>query len=441
MRSLVFGFTIFSRQVHCLVDKKINNYLNSIDNKFDVVIVGGGIVGCATARELKLTKPSLKIALIEKESKLAAHQSGHNSGVLHAGIYYQPGSLKAKLCVEGIDLAYAYLKKKGIPYKQCGKLIVAVDESELPRLDNLFERAQKNGCKQVEMIDSKRIQEIEPYCRGIKAIWSPYTGIVDWGFVTKSYAKDFENAGGKVFLNCLLTSIELKNDSKYVVQLKSDNEEKTLYSNYVITCAGLQSDRVAQMSGCSALPKIMPFRGEYLYLKHEKHYLIKTNIYPVPDPTLPFLGVHFTPTINGEVLLGPNAVLAFKREGYKYTDFSLSDFYESITYSGMRHLIKKYFFFGICETYRGLVKSAQVKQLQRFIPELQVSDVKHGQSGVRAQALDESGKLVDDFVFDDGEGPLAKHILHVRNAPSPGATSSLAIAKMVVNKAIDKFNL
>ncbi|CAD5224063.1 unnamed protein product [Bursaphelenchus okinawaensis] len=419
-----------------LTNKVLHTALN-----YDVAVVGGGIVGCATARQLKLDRPNLKIALLEKEDQLSKHQSGNNSGVLHAGIYYQPGSLKAKLCVQGIDLAYDYIEKKNIPHKRCGKLIVAVDNSEIANLDKLYERAQQNGCKDISMVGPDKIKEIQPACRGVKALWSPYTGIVDWKVVTLSYADDFVEAGGSVYTPFPLTDIKESGDPKYPIRIESGRDEKTIHASQVITCAGLQSDRVAQLTGCKAVPKIVPFRGEYLYLKPEKHHLVTTNIYPVPDPRFPFLGVHFTPTMRGEVLLGPNAVLAFKREGYSYFDFSLRDFIDAVSFAGMQRLMVKYAGFGMGEMYRGIFYNAQVKKLQRYIPEISHSDVTRGRAGVRAQALDATGALVDDFVFDDGVGPLAPRLLHIRNAPSPGATSSMAIAKMVVDKAVEKFSL
>ncbi|EGT30836.1 hypothetical protein CAEBREN_17982 [Caenorhabditis brenneri] len=410
--------------------------------KYDLVIVGGGIVGCATARQLLIEKPNLKIALIEKEKELAVHQSGHNSGVIHAGIYYTPGSLKAKLCVEGLDLSYEFFDKEKVPYKKTGKLIVAVEPEEVPRLDALFIRAQTNGCRDIEMIDSKRITEIEPHCKGLKALWSPHTGIVDWGYVTKRFGEDFEKRGGKIYTSYPLQKIEdnLK-DSNYPIRVSSDPSFAELETKNLITCAGLQSDRVAALSGCSTDPKIVPFRGEYLLLKPEKRHLVKTNIYPVPDPRFPFLGVHFTPRMNGDIWLGPNAVLAYKREGYSYFSISPSDLLESLSYSGMQKLVKKHFTFGIKELYRGIWIAAQVKQLQRFIPELKYSDVTRGPSGVRAQAMDSAGNLVDDFVFDSGTGKLSNLIMHVRNAPSPAATSSLAIAKMITKEAVTRFQL
>ncbi|CAJ0591046.1 unnamed protein product [Cylicocyclus nassatus] len=413
----------------------------SFPPEFDVVVVGGGIVGSATARQLKIEHPNLRICMLEKESKLAAHQSGNNSGVIHAGIYYTPGSLRAKLCVEGIDLAYEFLRENKVPHKKIGKLIVAVDQEEIPRLEVLYERAKKNGCKNIEMVDGKRIQEIQPHCRGLKALWSPHTGIVDWGEVTRAFAADFEKRGGTAFVNYEVKNITKSTHPKYPIALRSGWENSVILTKYLVTCGGLHSDRIAQMTGCSVSPKIVPFRGEYLLLKSSKKDLIKTNIYPVPDPSLPFLGVHFTPRMNGDVWMGPNAVLAYKREGYSYFSISPKDLSEALLYSGMRKLMTKHFKYGMSELYRGIFIGAQVKRLQKFIPELRRSDAKRGPSGVRAQAMDDDGNLVDDFVFDSGSGELSKRVLHVRNAPSPGATSSMAIAKMIAKEVHTRFGI
>lgn len=271
----------------------------------------------ASARELLLRHPGLKVAVIEKESRLAFHQSGHNSGVIHAGIYYKPGSLKAKLCVQGMQLAYDYLNLKGIPYKKCGKLIVAVDKSEIPSLEELHKRGIANGVTDLKMIGGDEIHQYEPHCNGVQALWSPHTGIVDWALVTEEYANDFRKSGGEIYLDFEVNNFgEATGDADFpiIIRQKSNLEVKT---KYVLACCGLQSDLVAVMSGCSPNPKIIPFRGEYLVLNPGRNYLVKGNIYPVPDSRFPFLGVHFTPRMDGTILLGPNAVLALRREGYK----------------------------------------------------------------------------------------------------------------------------
>jgi 2-hydroxyglutarate dehydrogenase len=409
-------------------------------------VVGGGIVGAATARQLLKSHPYLRVVLLDKERDLGVHQSGRNSGVIHAGIYYAPGSLKAQLCVKGLDLAYAYFEERGIPYKKVGKLIVAVDDSEVERLNVLYQRGLDNGVRDLQLIDGERIPEIEPHCRGKKAILSPHTGIVDWGRVTRELGAELESSlGGEVRTDAAVTDFALRADgggikSTYPLAISVKNKG-TIFTKYAITCAGLQADRVAALSGCSAVPKIVPFRGEYLLLKHDKRHLCRGNIYPVPNPQFPFLGVHFTPRMSGDVWLGPNAVLAYAREGYGYSNINLRDTLEALTFSGMRKLVWRHLGYGLGELARSIWIRRQVEQLRRFIPELRLEDVTRGPSGVRAQALDADGTLVDDFVFDQGVGPVASRLLHVRNAPSPAATSSLAIAEMVVEKAEIAFQL
>ncbi|XP_072170956.1 L-2-hydroxyglutarate dehydrogenase, mitochondrial-like [Diadema setosum] len=415
---------------------------------FDVCIVGGGIVGLATAQELIWRHPNLKLAVVEKENELSLHQSGHNSGVIHAGIYYTPGSLKAKLCVEGLNLAYQYCDKHNLPYKKCGKLIVAIKEEELPRLEALYKRGQENNVPGLRMLNADEIKEVEPYCKGLKAIHSPNTGIVDWAQVARYYGTNFKKHGGSIFLNFEVKGFSMTSEGKsgssegleYPVTLRAKSG-KSLRCKYVVTCAGLYSDRMAALSGCNKLPRIVPFRGDYLLLKPDKNYLVNGNIYPVPNPRFPFLGVHFTPRVDGSVWLGPNAVLAFKREGYNLLDFSVKDMADVATFGGLYKLAMKHFFYGIGETYRAFNYAAQVKLLQEYVPDLKVADVTRGPSGVRAQALDVNGNLVDDFVFDVGRGDIGGRVLHVRNAPSPAATSSLAIAKMVVDKVQSTFTL
>lgn len=415
---------------------------------YDVAVVGGGIVGLATARELILRHPSLRLILLEKEQQLAVHQSGHNSGVIHSGIYYTPGSLKARLCVRGATLAYEYCDKKGLPYKKCGKLIVAVEQEEIPRLRALYERGVKNDVRDLSIVDAKGIREREPFCRGIMALDSPHTGIVDWRMVALRYGQDFEEAGGTVVTGSEVNDIAMVTESpagsaegmKYPIAIR-DKKGNEVRCRYVLTCGGLYSDRLSQISGCSREPRIVPFRGDYLVLKPEKHYLVKGNIYPVPDPRFPFLGVHFTPRMDGSVWLGPNAVLAFKREGYKVYDFNARDFADALSFRGLQRLVMKNLTYGIGEMYRGIFIGAQVKILQKYIPELSLSDVLRGPAGVRAQALDRDGNLVDDFVFDGGVGDVGSRVLHVRNAPSPAATSSLAIGEMVADEVESRFAL
>ncbi|XP_055920046.1 L-2-hydroxyglutarate dehydrogenase, mitochondrial [Eupeodes corollae] len=415
-----------------------------VDSQYDLVVVGGGIVGVASAREILLRNPHLKIAVLEKERKLAFHQSGHNSGVIHAGIYYKPGSLKAKLCVEGLKLSYKYLDERNIPYKKVGKLIVATDTSEIGRLHDLHERGIQNDVPDLQMIDGSKIPEIEPYCKGVKALWSPQTGIVDWALVTEHYANDFKQAGGRVFLNFKVNKFnETPTDASYPVTIQGSLSHQRIQTRYVLTCGGLQSDILAGLTGCSKDPKIVPFRGEYLLLSPEKCHMVKGNIYPVPNPKLPFLGVHFTPRMDGSVWLGPNAVLAFKREGYKWGDINPLELADALRYPGFIKMAMKNITFGLCEISKSAFIPLQVKDLQKYIPNINEYDISRGPAGVRAQALDIDGNLVDDFVFDKGtgSGALSQNVLHCRNAPSPGATSSLAIAKMVADKIEKEFNI
>ncbi|XP_072193445.1 L-2-hydroxyglutarate dehydrogenase, mitochondrial isoform X1 [Excalfactoria chinensis] len=387
---------------------------------FDVAVVGAGIVGLAAARQLVLRHPTLAFAVLEKEQQLAHHQSGHNSGVIHSGIYYTPGSLKAKLCVQ----------------------------DEIPRLKALYERGLQNNVRGLKLIGTKEIQAKEPFCRGLMALDSPYTGIVDYRQVAQSYAEDFQEAGGTILTDFEVTDMEMAKESasgsedglQYPVIVRSSKGEE-IYCRHIVTCAGLYSDRLSEISGCSPEPRIVPFRGDYLVLKPEKCYMVKGNIYPVPNPRFPFLGFHFTPRMDGSVWLGPNAVLAFKREGYKLFDFSTTDFLDAVMYSGLWRLVLRNLSYGLSEMYRACFLSAQVKELQKFIPEVTVNDVLRGPSGVRAQALDSDGNLVDDFVFDGGTGDIGSRILHVRNAPSPAATSSLAIAEMIADEARQRFEL
>ncbi|XP_066550542.1 L-2-hydroxyglutarate dehydrogenase, mitochondrial [Amia ocellicauda] len=446
-RSIAASVAFLTRPKHkstvqCILNSTIRH------SSYDVAVVGAGIVGLATARELILRHPSLSFIILEKEKELASHQSGHNSGVIHSGIYYKPGSLKAKLCVRGATLAYEYCDKKGVPYKRCGKLIVAVEQEEVPRLRALYQRGQENSVRDLRMIDAKEIREREPYCRGLMALDSPYTGIVDWRLVALTYAKDFQDAGGTVLTEFEAADIAMVAESpagseegmKYPIEIRSSKGEG-VRCRYVLTCGGLYSDRLSQISGCSSEPRIVPFRGDYLVLKPEKHYLVKGNIYPVPDPRFPFLGVHFTPRMDGNVWLGPNAVLAFKREGYRIYDFNPRDFADALSFRGLRKLVLKNVVYGMGEMYRGIFMSAQVKLLQKYIPELTVNDVLRGPAGVRAQALDRDGNLVDDFVFDGGVGAVGSRVLHVRNAPSPAATSSLAIGEMIADEVQSRFSL
>lgn len=433
--------SLSSIQKLCIIPSRLCHHFVSF-RQYDLVVVGGGIVGTASACEILLRNPKLKIAILEKEQKLATHQSGHNSGVVHAGIYYKPGTLKAKLCVEGLHLSYKYFEEKRIPYKKCGKLIVATNEVEVTRLMELYQRGLANNVPDIQLIDEDKIEEIEPYCQGIKAIWSPQTGIVDWALVTAFYGRDFEAAGGDIILGFEAKSFSETTSPTYPIAIGGKNGQ-LVHTKYVLICGGLQSDKLAELTGCQRAPRIIPFRGEYLLLNKDKAHMIKGNIYPVPDPRFPFLGVHFTPRMDGSVWLGPNAVLAFKREGYKWTDINLLELFDTIRYAGFLKMASKYIAFGFGEMAKSAFIPLQIKELQKYIPNIGEFDVSRGPAGVRAQALDIDGNLVDDFVFHHGEGngAIAKQVLHCRNAPSPGATSSLAIAKMIADKVNAEFNI
>jgi L-2-hydroxyglutarate oxidase LhgO len=399
---------------------------------YDILIVGGGIVGLATARDFLKRRPGLRVAILEKESTIGQHQTGHNSGVIHAGVYYAPGSLKARLCSEGREKTYEYCEEKGIPYEKCGKLIVAIDESELGRLENLWERATANNVPGIRMVGPEEIREIEPHSAGIKGIFSPETGIVNWSEVARHYAEDVTNAGGEILTSYEVSGIRRKDDW---VLVKTTFDE-IIPTRYLITCAGLQSDRVASMSGADKSPQIVPFRGDYLKLKPEKTYLTRGMIYPVPDPEFPFLGVHFTKRHDGEVWLGPNAVYAFARQGYGKLDFNLRDNIETLTFPGFWKMVSKHWKMGTEEMVRDFNKKLFVELCKKYVPEVTEDDCVDGPSGVRAQALGADGALVDDFIVQTSD-----RIFHVRNAPSPAATSSQAIGRAIVDKAESVFAL
>jgi (S)-2-hydroxyglutarate dehydrogenase len=397
---------------------------------YDIVIVGGGIVGLATARDLLMRRPGQRIAILEKEPSTGQHQTGHNSGVIHAGVYYAPGSLKARLCTEGRLKTYEYCEQRGIRYEKCGKLIVAIDESELPRLQSLWDRATANGVPGLRMVGPEEIKEIEPYAAGIRGIYSPETGIVNWSEVAKAYADDVIASGGEILTSHEVAGIRRKGDW---VLLKTTFDE-IIPTRYLITCAGLQSDRVAAMSGANKSPQIVPFRGDYLKLRPEKTYLTRGMIYPVPDPRYPFLGVHFTKRIDGEVWLGPNAVYAFAREGYGKLSLNIRDNLETVMFPGFWKMVSKHWKMGVDEMVRDFNTRLFVETCQKYVPTVTEDDCLPGPSGVRAQALGSDGGLVDDFIVQTSD-----RIFHVRNAPSPAATSSMAIGRAIADRAEEVF--
>ena len=400
------------------------------EKSFDILVIGGGIIGTATALSLQ-NNSNLSILLIEAEKKLAFHQTGNNSGVIHSGLYYKPGSLKAKNCTEGRDMLYNFCAENNIPHARCGKIVVANNESELNALDELYKRGIANGLTGIKKLSSKEIRNYESHTTGIAGIFVPQTGIVDYSKVTDAYAKLFLEGGGYLETNCKFLS--LINSTGELVATTTKGEFKT---KFLVNCGGLYCDRIAKLCGVNPGLQIVPFRGEYYKLKKEKEYLVKNLIYPVPDPRFPFLGVHFTRMMKGGVEAGPNAVLAFKREGYNKKDFSVTDLSQMFFYSGFWKMTSKYFKMGFGEFYRSYSKKAFVKALQKLVPEIQEDDIEAGGSGVRAQALEPDGKLVDDFRIVE-----AKRMVHVLNAPSPAATASLSIAKTIsvlVKKKFEK---
>ena len=401
------------------------------EQRYDVVVIGAGIVGLATAMEMLKRRPDLKLAVVDKEDDVSKHQTGHNSGVIHSGIYYAPGSLKATLCVQGVKQLVQFCDEHDIPYDLCGKVIVATKEKELPGLQKLYERGVANGVPGVEIIGPERLKELEPHVTGIKAIYSPKTGITDYVKVAKAYADEVRGMGGDILLGREVTDVDRRGDTVTVRTTKGD-----VQGSYLISCAGLFADRVARMTGGARAPQIVPFRGDYYELAPEKSYLINNLIYPVPDPEFPFLGVHFTRHINGDRSLGPNAVLAFAREGYKKFDIKPKELGEALSYGGFQKMAAMYWKMGLGEYWRDFNKQAFVKSLQVYVPEIQPEDCHPGPAGVRAQAIQANGKMVDDFIFATGNG-----MLHVRNAPSPAATASIAISGEIVNKAEEVFDL
>jgi (S)-2-hydroxyglutarate dehydrogenase len=399
--------------------------------RFDLTIIGGGIVGLATALEVTRRYPRLRFTILEKEARLAVHQTGHNSGVIHSGIYYKPGSLKAQTCVAGARALVAFCDQHGIPYERCGKVVVATAAEELPRLEELHRRGTANGVEGMEMIGPERLRELEPHATGIKALHVPSTGIVDFPRVAQTYAKLVQERGGEVRLRHQVRRI-VRDDEGLILE----TPEGAVATRFMVNCGGLFCDRVARMAGVQPDLQIVPFRGEYYTIAPHRRSLVKNLIYPVPDPALPFLGVHFTRTIDGLVEAGPNAVLAFAREGYRKSDFVPRDLGETLTFPGFWKMARRYWQTGFGEMHRSFSKAAFVKALQRLLPELTADDLQPGGSGVRAQAIASSGALVDDFAFS-----VTGRALHVLNAPSPGATASLAIGRMIVEKAEQAFGL
>jgi L-2-hydroxyglutarate oxidase len=396
----------------------------------DVLIIGGGIVGLATALRIKQQRPALTVLLIDKEPAVARHQTGHNSGVIHSGLYYKPGSLKATNCIRGYQMLLDFCDTENIPYDLCGKIVVATKQEELPQLDVLYQRGQQNGLGGLKKLTAGEMREIEPHVTGVAGMFVPQTGIIDYKQVSERYADKFRELGGEIRLAERVEQVTPGNTLTVVVTNKNRYEAKL-----VVNCAGLYSDKIAQLTQRDPVDvRIVPFRGEYFKLKPEKEYLVKNLIYPVPDPNFPFLGVHFTRMVHGGVEAGPNAVLAFQREGYTKSDVNLKEFYETLTWPGFQKVAAKYWQTGLGEMYRSFSKSAFTKALQGLIPAIQESDLEDGGAGVRAQACDRTGGLLDDFAILENDKAI-----NVINAPSPAATSSLSIGQTVSEKVLARF--
>lgn len=396
------------------------------DIRCDVAVVGGGLVGAATA--MALAERGTAVTVLEAEDRLGAHQSGHNSGVIHSGLYYKPGSLKARLCVEGARALYQLCEEEGIAHERCGKLVMATETEELPRLDELERRGHANGLTGLRRLRAEEIAEVEPHAKGIAALHLPSTGIVDYKGVVQAYGRRIQAKGGQVLTGTRVTGVRANGSGLVVETTRGAVSAKRL-----VNCAGLQSDRVARLCGAQPDVRIVPFRGEYYELVPGKRDLVRGLIYPVPDPRFPFLGVHLTKMIKGGVEAGPNAVLALKREGYRWTDVSFRDTLEVAGWPGTWALAARFWKIGAYEVWRSLMKSAFVRDLQRLVPAIRSEDVYRAGAGVRAQALERSGALVDDFRIV--ESPNAVHVL---NAPSPGATASIAIGRQIAEMAMPR---
>lgn len=397
--------------------------------RFDVAIIGAGIVGLSTAREISASFPQLQVGVLEKEPTLAAHQTGHNSGVIHSGVYYRPGSLKARFCVQGAAEMIRFCRTHGIPHEICGKVIVATEDSQKPALDELHRRAAANGVPGVRMLAAREIRDYEPHASGVAALLVPGTGITSFRQVGEKYAELARASGVQIQTSSAVHGIRNGN-SEFTIETSSGSYN----ARFLINCAGLHSDRIARLAGADLPLRIIPFRGEYYELRPERRHLVRTLIYPVPDPRFPFLGVHFTRKVTGGVEAGPNAVLALKREGYTKTAFDPADALDELGFPGFWRMAKKYWKTGFAEMYRSFNKRAFVAALRKLLPEVQEEDLINGSAGVRAQAVDRNGALVDDFQF-----VTQARALHVCNVPSPAATASLPIGRHIVEVAARDF--
>ncbi len=397
----------------------------------DVVVVGAGIVGLATARELALRHDGLRVVVLEREPTIGAHQTSHTSGVIHAGIYYEPGSLKARLCVEGARDLYSYCEERGIPARRSGKVIVATREDELGRLDELERRGRENGVPGLARIGPGELRELEPHAAGVAALHSPNTGVVGFADVARGFADDLAELGGEVLTGCEVHGIAAEDGTIGV-----DHARGRVRARAAVLCAGAWSDRLATMAGAEPEPRIVPFRGGYLRLRPERSSLVRAAIYPVPDPGLPFLGAHFTRTIDGEVLLGPSALMVGARDAYGAARLRPRDLAQTLAWPGTWRLMARHWRRGLAEIRTATSRNSFVAELRRFVPELARADVVAGPAGIRAQAVGRDGALVDDFVVSRTD-----RALHVRNAPSPAATASLALARLIADRAEDELDV
>ncbi len=397
-----------------------------MERDYDLIIIGGGIVGLATALSTLNANPSLRVLVLEKEKKIGLHQTSRNSGVIHSGLYYKPGSLKAQNCIAGYHKMLEFCRRENIPHEICGKIVVAVRSDELPRLEELHRRGMANGLAGLKFLSAEEIREIEPHCAGVRGLFVPQTGIVDYRRVAERYAEKVLERGGEILCERLVIRAQ-----KGPARITVETNREAFLARRLVTCGGVHSDRLAKLTNSAPDIRITPFRGEYFKLVSSAERLVRNLIYPVPDPAFPFLGVHFTRMIGGGVECGPNAVLAFAREGYRRADFNIRDAWDTLSWPGFHKIAKKYWRTGLNEFYRSFSKAAFVRALQQLVPEIQTKDVQVSPAGVRAQACSRDGGLVDDFsIVEDGP------VVHVCNAPSPAATSSLAIGETIASRVI-----
>jgi len=398
--------------------------------KYDIIIIGAGIVGLATALQIKKQRPSVKLLVLDKESKLAAHQTGHNSGVIHSGLYYKPGSLKATNCINGYNMLIEFCKEHDIDFELPGKIVVATSDEEIPLMENLHKRGEQNGLTGIKKLNSEQLKEYEPHVSGVAGLYVPQTGIVNYVTVAEKYADVIKQSDGEIMLG-----EKVKNINTQGKHIEVETSRNNYRCDLIVNCSGLYSDKVAKLTGQKLSVKIIPFRGEYYKLKQDKEHLVRNLIYPVPDPNFPFLGVHFTRMAQGGVEAGPNAVLAFQREGYTKSDINIGELAETLAWPGFQKVAMKYWKTGMGELYRSFSKAAFTKALQKLLPELTENDLEPGGAGVRAQACDKNGGLIDDFLILENE-----FAVNVCNAPSPAATSSLSIGKTVAERVLKRLN-